>query len=183
MVNNWVVQNNEGVVNTETGEFFDNYSEFKNSQDNTIKDIRNETQFVKQTFGVQDKKDTHYLGWNNNKGNPTYFTKSYKTFQREIMKDMTANEMAMVFILMAHTESETNRLIIESGKDITNKYLANLLDFTNRTVVNIINELTKKNIVAKVGNGRGRKLYLNPFIAFDGRDIEKETLDIFGIKY
>lgn len=182
MVNNWVVQNNEGVVNTETGEFFDNYSEFKNSQDNTIKDIRNETQFVKQTFGVQDKKDTHYLGWNNNKGNPTYFTKNYKTYQRELMKDMDIFEMGMMSILSTYSESESNKVVIDKTSP-TNKILEDLSGLGTRKTKEVISSLKNKNLVATIGNGRAREIYINPFWSFDGKNIEKKTLDIFGIKY
>ena len=185
-INNWIVQNNEGVdtrlVNTETGEFFDNYNDFKNSQDKNIKDIKNETQFVKQTFGIKDKKDTHQFNWNNNKGNPTYFTKNYKTYQKECIKNMNMNEIGLMTILSNYLESETNRVLVNKSNP-SNKTLADISNLGISTLKKTLANLKDNNLIYTIGNGLGREIYINPNWAFDGKDIEKKTLDFFNIKY
>lgn len=187
MVNNWVVQkDNDGnidkIINTETGEFCNTYSEFKDLQNQNISELKNETHFIKKTLGVQDKKDTHYLGWNNNKGNPTYFTKSYKTFGREVKKTMTMNENALLFVLSDYLESETNRVVIDN-KNPSNKVLAEIMGTSAVTISRTISSLKDKNLIQSVGSGLGRETYINPLLMFDGKDIKTTTLKLFGIKY
>lgn len=175
---------NGKYVDVNTGEVFsyDFVISLLQSEKKTVTDlVDSELTEIRKENGVLTKKDTHHMNWNNESGNPKLFTKSYKVLQRELIRIMNVNEMALVFIFSSHLETETNRIIYDGGKDITNEYLAKMMKKSTRSVINTINSLEQKDIIAKVSSGRGRKLYLNPHIAFDGKHISKETLEIFNI--
>lgn len=173
-----------GYVDTITGEIL-HYEQviqiLKEEKRKTSNLIDCELEQIQIENGDFQKKDTHRFSWNNNSGNPTLFVKSYKMFGREVKKNMSINEKALTFTLIDYLETETNRVIID-GDNPTNKQIGDLVGLKNTAVSNTISSLKKKNIIQTKGRGKGRQIYINPLLVFDGKHVEMETLKLFNLQ-
>lgn len=140
--------------------------------------VASEIREIKKANGITDKKETHQLNWNNNNGNPTLFSKSYKVFGREVKQNMDIAERGFLYTIIDYLETETNRIVIQD-KAPTNAELAKITGVSIPTISRMISSLKEQGLIKTTGSGMGREIYLNPYVAFDGKDIDKKTLDLF----
>lgn len=171
-----------GYVDTITGEIL-RYEQviqiLKEEKRKTSSLIDCELEQIQIENGIFQKKDTHRFNWNNTRGNPTFFYKGYKMFQKEVSENMSLNEIGLLTVLTMNLETETNRVVI-GGKLPSNKKLCDITGVSNKTLKNILASLRSKKLIATKGRGLGREIYVNPYWAFDGKDISKKTLDLFN---
>lgn len=176
------IDNSEYVENS-TGEIISYKDAIKvllDKKQSIQSDIDKEIRKIKKDNDVLERKDTHFFNWNN-KGNPTLFVKKYKVFSREVSKMLSINEKAMLFVLSDYIETETNQIVIKGSRYPSNKVIGELVGLKNTATSNTISSLKDKGILATRGKGKEREIFLNPFLAFDGKDISRETLKMFNM--
>lgn len=168
-----VIGNNE-IININTGSIL-TFDEFKAEASSNIKILEDNIRNIGKFHGVVNKYDTHLLGWNKSKG----FMKVFYKFRREVGDNMGIYERAFMNYFIDNLEWETNRVVVDGGKDITNKDIANNLKVGINTINKTLNTLEEIRLIRRVGNRSGRKIFVNPNYAIKGKDIRKDVVELF----
>jgi len=161
-----------------TGEIIENKNDVREIlQDHSkTKAINNaKEKEIRRIAGLQEKKDYLWLNWKKD----SHFIKVFRTELREYMKvtKLSTNARAFLFSVQMYIEYPTNRIAKPDGTNFTNEELTELTGLSKNILNKTLKELEDKHFIKKVGQGRAREIYFNPYL-MAGKDIEKNTKKI-----
>lgn len=141
------------------------------------------------------KKEQHYINLFNssnesfgyniskyaNRPDGRKYIKIYTVNLRNVIKEckLNVNSLALLFCVQSLLEPYTNRVSLPNGKNLTNKDLCNMIQISENPILLAIRELENENFIKRVGNGRSRKIYVNPNLMTAGTEIQQEIFDMF----
>jgi len=104
------------------------------------------------------------------------------TNRLEEIKDMKLNnnEKLTYYVLRDYVQFPTNCIAIN---DIipSIKELEPLIGLTEKSIINVLKSLEEKNLIKRVQHGHKKAIYMNPEYYASGKDLEIETLTMFGL--
>lgn len=108
----------------------------------------------------------------------------YRTKIGEIIDmKLTNNEKLVYYILRDFIEYPTNCIMINNNIP-TIKSLEPIVGLSERSIINAIKSLEEKNLFKRVQVGHKKAIYINPDYYASGKEIDIDTLKLFGlIKY
>ena len=93
---------------------------------------------------------------------------------------LSNNEKLTYYVLRDYVQFPTNCVcindIVPSIKD-----LEPLIGLTERSIVNVLKLLEQKNLIKRVQSGHKKAIYMNPEYYASGKELEIETLKLFGL--
>lgn len=173
-----VDKKNDIIYHKQTGEIIDDRATIRYILDNNNKNkaIDNaKEKEIRRIADMQEKKNYLWLDWKKD----SYFIKVFRTELREYMKvtKLSTNARAFLFSVQMYIEYPTNRIAKPDGTNFTNAELTELTGLSKNTLNKTLKELEDKHFIKKVGQGRAREIYFNPYL-MAGKDIEKSTKKI-----
>ena len=104
------------------------------------------------------------------------------TSRLEEVKDMklTSNEKLVFYVLRDCIQYPTNCVIINDSVPSI-KELEPLIGLTERSIVNVLKTLEENNLIKRVQHGHKKAIYINPEYYASSKELEIETLKLFGL--
>jgi len=176
IINSDYIIDNGNIINIHTGEVIEDNELLKSLLKEYNKNTREIKATIKNKGDIKDLKDVTVFNFNNKKR----FIKLFVVESREIMdiKNLHKNSLLLFYALIPHLQWYTNKIKIQ-GASPTNDTLIELTNLNKNTLPKALKELSDKGIIKRIGNGANREIYFNPYIAFNGQHINKNTYDLF----
>lgn len=99
---------------------------------------------------------------------------------RLIVKELSANERAVLFQLQYYVAYESGLICYPNGKDICFSDIIEMTGLSRRTAAQVLESLVAKDILYKGRNSRKVQYYMNPWIASKGVMPNKTLKEMFG---
>lgn len=148
----------EQIVNVETGEVVTN-----------IHDV--------QFFLKYDQEKTKTVRmFKNNWRNKEQFIKLYQ----KQLPVVSLDAMGLFYFLILHAAPVTNEVLINKTPP-TNEYFEKFFQTGKRKIIYLLDELEEKKMIVRDNMMKGRKIYVNPDYAFNGRNLSYSTYLSFAI--
>ena len=169
-----------------TGEIIDDKTTIEKAIEDHDKQVKYDKAKKKEfnkKLGKVYKEDTHHFGWKS--GKKVQFIKIYRTEMREYKKSikLSSNAGLLLFYIQDYIEFETNRIAKPDGSTFTNKELQALTGLSDKPLRNALNELEDLFFIKRVGQGKAREIYFNPYLMCSGVAILKEVVDVLFKDY
>jgi hypothetical protein len=104
------------------------------------------------------------------------------TNRLEDIEDMKLNnnEKLVFYVLRDYIQFPTNCIVIKSEIP-SMKDLEPLVGLTERSIITVMKSLEEKGLIKRVQFGHKKAVYVNPEYYASGKDLEIETLKLFGL--
>lgn len=164
----------------ETGEIYtekEEIAEWIESRKHEKEDEKNLVKQLRQTFNLPTALELYQQRWKDD----SWFIKVYRTEMREYKKQTQLSSSAglLLFYLIEYIEYRTNRIVDKKGKALTNDDMADLVGLNKKTIVKSLSELESKMFIKRIGAGRSRQIYFNPYLASGGNQLDKTIIEKF----
>jgi len=90
------------------------------------------------------------------------------------------NEKLVFYVLRDYIQYPTNCVVIKDEIPSI-KELEPLIGLTERSIINVLKALEEKILIKRVQHGHKKAIYINPEYYASGKDLEIETLKLFGL--
>lgn len=132
---------------------------------------------MRETWGLETELQKYQLNWKED----SHFIKIYRTEMRGHKNNTKLSNSAGLLLLYIqdYIEYKTNKICKPNKESFTNKELQDLTGLGRDTIITSLNELEEALFIIRVGKGKAREIYFNPYLASAGNEVAKETLDLF----
>ena len=93
---------------------------------------------------------------------------------------LSNNEKLVFYVLRDYIQYPTNCIVINDSIPSI-KDLEPLVGLTERSMVGVLKSLEEKKLIKRVQSGHKKAIYVNPEYYASGKDLEIETLKLFGL--
>lgn len=93
---------------------------------------------------------------------------------------LSNNEKLVFYVLRDYIQFPTNCVVIKD-KIPSIKELEPIVGLTERSIVDVLKSLEEKKLIKRVQYGHKKAIYVNPEYYASGKDLEIETLQLFGL--
>lgn len=93
--------------------------------------------------------------------------------------DITANEFKMILILLPHIKPNSGFCELGNHRAVTLEWLAGKMGLQRDTAKKIMLKLKSRGVVHYGGTGKEKTIFVNPYLFYNGRYINKTLEDMF----
>lgn len=109
------------------------------------------------------------------------FNMVYRMKVEEVLKmKLSNNEKLVYYVLRDFVQYPTNFIVI-AGALPTTKQLEKLIGLSEKSIVNALKGLENKNLIKRKQVGHKKAIVMNPEYYASGKDLEIDTLAMFGL--
>jgi hypothetical protein len=145
------------IINTDTGEIIDYVNEGDTIFRKESKDfLLGKAKIKYDSFGIYDDAELQALS-----------------------EELDVFTFGVIAKLMCHLKYESNMLAYKNGKPITAEGMAKMLKISRAKTYSVISKLIDLDVICKVKNSRENQYYMNPFLAYRGKYVQKVLSDMF----
>jgi ribosomal protein S25 len=105
----------------------------------------------------------------------------YRNKVEEVMNmKLTTNEKLVFYVIRDFIQYPTNCIVINDHIP-TIKELEPIIGLTERSIITALVSLEKKNMLKRVQYGHKKAIYINPDYCASGKELDVDTLALFGL--
>ena len=189
---NFVEMQGGSFIHTQTGEFITKSEHDKIIQQKleklkcemfaTTNTISNNEFGIENTQSIISKKTKKKKNTKNReKLDNGEFNIVYRDKAKEVMcMLLNTNEKLVYYVLRELVQYPTNCVVLNDHIP-TNTELEPIIGLSERSIIKALKSLESKNLLKRVQYGHKKAIYINPDYYASGKDLEVDTLKIFGL--
>lgn len=169
------------LIDSHTGEIYTDKDEVEKILDTLKQEKEYNKDFekaVRNIWNIETELELFWFKWKSR----SWFVKIYRTEMREYLKEVSLSPNAGLLLLniQPYIEYETNRIAKPSGESFSNKELEELIGLSRSGITRALRELEEKMFIARIGEGKAREIFFNPYLMCAGNKVLKSTLSLFS---
>lgn len=190
---NFIEMQGGSFIHAGTGEFFtkvehDKYIKLK-LEDYKIEIMAETNSIAKNEFGIENEQ--HLVNARSQKKRKTSKTREtydggdfnmvYRNKVQEVVSmKLNNNEKLTYYILREFVQYPTNCIILNDHIPSI-KELEPIIGLTERSIITVLNSLEDKGLIKRKQCGHKKAIYINPEYYASGKDLDIDTLSMFGL--
>ena len=190
--NNFVEMQGGSFIHVKTGEFITKTEHDKIIQKKleklkcemfaTTNTISNEEFGIENSQSIVNKKSRKKKSVKNReKLDNGEFNMVYREKAKEVIcMKLTTNEKLVYYVLRDLVQYPTNCVVLNNHIP-TNTELEPIIGLSERSIIKAIKSLEDKNLIKRIQYGHKKAIYINPNYYASGKDLEVDTLKMFGL--
>lgn len=171
---------NNRALNIETGEIYDKDS--KNQVIHMIEEKRKKDKILdakeKELEKLVDIDEKRQFNWKKD----SQFVQIYRTELRayNLISELNPDEGLFLYHIQSYIRYETNKIAYPDNTPFNNKDFQELTGLGRDKLEKVLNSLEKKLYIKRVGKGKAREIYFNPYLSCSGNEVLKSTIKLFN---
>jgi ribosomal protein S25 len=164
------------IIQTKLEKFKTEMFATANYVSNTEFGIENEQSLTKKKSSKKKKNGKARENFDNGDFNIIYRNKVEEVMNMKL----TTNEKLVFYVMRDFIQYPTNCIVINDHIP-TIKELEPIIGLTERSIITALVSLEKKNMLKRVQYGHKKAIYINPDYCASGKELDVDTLALFGL--